>query len=106
MAEDKNDGRERGWVLISAPDGRRGLWMRVTPEAIEIKAGREGNDWSVRLVLGEVVTDRHVYEARECLEAFVYALGVASDNAVNATGGPSDIFERLAREEAARPAEE
>lgn len=38
-----------GWIELACPDGRRGLWARVTDKGIELCAGREGDDAYVSL---------------------------------------------------------
>lgn len=35
---------EEGWIQLALPDDRRGLWIRITATALELCAGREGDD--------------------------------------------------------------
>jgi hypothetical protein len=70
-----------GWVCLSKPQGERGFWMRVAPQAIEICAGPFGDDGYVKLARGGKVGKRKIAAARECLAAFVYALEMAHGDA-------------------------
>lgn len=53
MPEKVTTGRaaEPGFVQVLCRDGRRGFWYRRTPGAIEMCAGREGDDTYVCLYL-------------------------------------------------------
>jgi hypothetical protein len=50
---------EPGWRRRGRIDkqGRRSLWIRESPDAIELCAGREGNDAYVRLPIGTDTVD-------------------------------------------------
>lgn len=71
---------EQGWVPLSIPDGRRGIWMRVTKDKVELCSGREGDDNHVSFKLGEKVSERDIYEAGEVLSDFAFALETACNN--------------------------
>jgi hypothetical protein len=78
---------EDGWVPIAVPDGRRGLWMKVTPTTVELCAGREGDDAYVKFEVGEAVSKSDVKEGLEVLDYFVYALDVQYGNATSIIDG-------------------
>lgn len=60
---------EQGWEAIAVPDGRRGLWIRVSRESgsLEICAGREGDDAYVVLRTGTKVTAEKLNNLLDCL---------------------------------------
>lgn len=64
-----------GWVLIAMhdPAGRRGLWYRRTDNAIEICAGREGDDDFCRVPLDNPAAGH----LEDCLDAAGYAAWLA-----------------------------
>lgn len=76
--------REPGWIELVCPDGRRGVWMRVTATSIELCAGREGDDVLLHLNLGLRVRKRHIAEAGAILETLAWAHDVALENAASA----------------------
>jgi len=71
---------EPGWVPLSIPDGRRGIWARITKDTFELCSGREGGDEHVVFKKGESVTEETLYHAREVLSTYRYAMEVAVDN--------------------------
>ena len=62
-----------GWVELARPDGRRGIWMRVTEFSVELCAGREGDDEYVSFEMGKSPTKRDITQAKDVLAAFEYA---------------------------------
>lgn len=60
------------------PDPRRGIWMRVTANAIEMCAGREGDDDHLILKLGATVTLDDLEDARNVL-SWVFSPEVEED---------------------------
>jgi hypothetical protein len=75
---------EPGWIELSRPDGRRGMWMRVTDNCIELCAGREGDDAHLSLTLGSVLSRRDLAEAEDILKTFQWAKEVSVENAGDA----------------------
>lgn len=69
-----------GWIPLAVPDGRRGVWIRITSVAIELCAGREGDDEYLRLRLKETVTIDHLRAAKRIVEAFALAIAIQHDN--------------------------
>lgn len=70
-----------GFVKIYVPDGRRGLWMRVggadsKGNTLELRAGREGDDSYLRVVLAP----EELADARDVLETFRFAKETAQEN--------------------------
>ncbi len=55
------------WRRVTPFDtaGRRALWVRVTDDAVELRAGREGDDSSCRLPLDGTATLRDVRELED-----------------------------------------
>lgn len=51
----RSKSNEPGWILcaMNDPTGRRGIWFRETPEAVELCSGREGDDSFVSIALAE-----------------------------------------------------
>lgn len=64
---------EPGWVELARPDGRRGVWIRVTDRGIELCAGREGDDEYLSLEKGKLVSDEDIYHAQEIVCSFEWA---------------------------------
>jgi hypothetical protein len=75
---------EPGWIKICCPDGRRGLWMRVSDASIELCAGREGDDALLLLRRNTAVSLAEIDAAREVLSTFAYARAVARENRAHA----------------------
>ena len=86
---------EPGWELMSMHDSvyRRGVWYRQNGDAVELCAGREGDDWFVRLEPGKVDASalRHLLD---CLSTGRWMVEEAAFNdprlreCVERTGGP------------------
>ena len=55
-----NENEAFGCCSMHDTDGRRGIWWRRTPGTIEVCAGREGDDWHVKLSVGDVLTERTI----------------------------------------------
>lgn len=60
---------EPGFEQISVYDERRGVWLRVVLDAatmlpawVELCGGREGDDYFVKLVVGDVMTAEQAKE--------------------------------------------
>lgn len=68
-----------GWVQLCCVDGRRGVWMRVSDLAIELCAGREGDDADLRLLVGSRVTPDDLRNAREILNCVEFARDCCRD---------------------------
>lgn len=71
--------KEPGWVAVDVPDGRRGLWIRVTPNATELCAGREGDDSYLRLVEGATVTRHMLDQLRDVATTLAWAVECAAE---------------------------
>lgn len=80
---------EQGWTPLSIPDGRRGIWIRVTKDEVALCAGREGDDTLVVFRRGDTVGAAHIALAEDVLDTFRCALLTAG----------SDIELRLQRGE-------
>ena len=50
------------------PEGRRGIWFAVEDSVFKLFAGREGDDASVELRVGDVVTEQVIDNLVDCLE--------------------------------------
>jgi len=70
---------EPGWIELVKPDGRRGVWTRVTDDAVELCAGREGDDAYVKFALGSNVTKENVSDAAAVVACFKYSCELAED---------------------------
>ena len=58
-----------GYELLAMhdPSGRRGLWARYEEAAVELCAGREGDDAYVCFEVGEAVTAEKLQQLRDVL---------------------------------------
>ena len=71
---------EPGWIELTLPDGRRGVWMRVGEDKVELCAGREGDDAYVCFE----PTRQQYHDAVGILECHLFSLELAFDNAASA----------------------
>lgn len=67
---------EPGWIMLACPDGRRGVWMRVENDTIELCAGKEGDEDYLKLQLREPVTKKHIQTAQDILETLNFVRGI------------------------------
>jgi len=65
--------KEPGWVKLTCPDGRRGVGMRVTDGAVELCAGREGDDAYVEFRIATIVVPEQLTMVREILDSLAFA---------------------------------
>lgn len=66
-----------GWQCASMhdPAGRRGIWFRrESPGAVEVCAGREGDDAYVRIAVGDTVSSEQVTAVLGCLAVGAWML--------------------------------
>lgn len=65
-----------GYHLLAMHDssGRRGLWVRVASDEIELCSGREGDDAYVKLKLGDEITADTMQDLDD---VFAYAISAA-----------------------------
>lgn len=62
------------------PDGRRGIWFVVNASQILILAGREGDDASFAINVGDTFTAEHFWMLRDCLAEGLNAMNIAAEN--------------------------
>lgn len=99
---DERGERPPGIVTLTAaavPDGRRGLWWRSTregreiepgcelPDRVEVRAGRDGADERVVLILGAPIGVRELSGVDGVLSCLRLAAEVAESDAIEAVGG-------------------
>lgn len=69
------------WTCISMhdPDGRRGVWYRVSDGYLEVRGGREGDDAWAKIPVAGIPDD----ELAELVSAFDYGHWMQSDYGPN-----------------------
>jgi len=82
---------EPGWRLAALPDGRRGIWYREVREhdvlvAIELCAGREGDDAFVRLDRFETLDSRALGEIAEIFSRGAWSCELRADEVTRERG--------------------
>ena len=57
------------WSCISLhdPSGRRGVWVSLDGGRLDVRAGREGGDKQVSLVVGQVLTRKNIEDLADAL---------------------------------------
>lgn len=80
-----------GWIILSRPDERRGIWARITEETFELCAGREGGDAYVSFQVGQTITKKDIHEAYEVLDYFRWALEEAARHTENILNNPEPV---------------
>ena len=70
---------EDGWIQLARPDGRRGLWVRLTKISLELCAGREGDNHYARFNLGEPGTSPCLQAVEDCLLTLAWSMDLEAD---------------------------
>lgn len=64
---------EPGWIELSRPDRRRGIWMRTTSTTLELCAGREGDDDYVLIPTSKPLSNEDLNNLTGVILAFQFA---------------------------------
>jgi hypothetical protein len=64
-----NRYRKPGWILaaMNDPANRRGIWYRKKDDILEVCGGREGDDYHVKLRVGEVIDTKAISDLMDIL---------------------------------------
>jgi len=90
---------EPGWQAMAIPDGRRGIWIRMSDDTktLEICGGREGDDHYVKLDIGEAISEKLLYETTELLTSFSWAYDISTGEQMLLSKGHKGIIANYLR---------
>lgn len=77
---------EPGWKVVAVPDGKRGLWYRLSEGKIELCAGKDGDGHYIVVGVGDVVSETTVHHLAEALGSAHYSAELRWEQVMNNHG--------------------
>lgn len=82
--------QQPGWCEIALPDGRRGLWSRVSLNQLELCAGHDGDDAYIKLTAGDTLSLETICALEDVLNTLRFAWDMEQSRRLRAVRDQAD----------------